>query len=186
MDHTAYSYYSRVSSLPFEEIFEPVDPASRNLPIEALNLKNSYTVRLRLHGCKTVNDVLQVNDADVLEMKNTGPGALREMREALLKECGVVDWHPYFQVDTVEKFLREGRKREPLDSRLWMAELYYQRMKDEYEMFGDVILKDGREGTVVDIAGGSYVIEFDGYDGLVEEKEILGPVKPDVASTTMR
>lgn len=118
MDHTIYSYYGPVSSLPFEEILEPVNPASRKLPIEALHLKNSITEKLVRQGCRTVYDVLKMNDADVMKLKNTGRGTLFVIREALLRECGSVDWHMYFDDDTVQKFLREGRKMEPLDSRI--------------------------------------------------------------------
>ncbi|MCI6699537.1 MAG: hypothetical protein MR940_07575 [Lachnospiraceae bacterium] len=127
MDHTIYSYYGPVSSLPFEEILEPVNPASRKLPIEALHLKSSITEKLRRQGCRTVDDVLKMNDADVLELTNAGRSTLMDIREALLRECGSVDWHPYFDDDAVQKFLKKGQKTEPLDSRMWMAGLWMKQ-----------------------------------------------------------
>lgn len=135
--NSALTYYGWCSNLPYRIIFFPVSPALDKEPISGLPVKEYVIDALKKEkGCITIGDVLDLSDQDILEMKHLGIRSFYEIREALFYMTGsVVEGHIYFYDPDVQGFRRllsEGKapKKSNLDSRKWMAGLYYSQIEN--------------------------------------------------------
>ena len=88
----------------------------------------------KYNNCRTVGDVLDLSDADILSMRFSGPKTLFELRVGLLEIVGgVLELHEYFYDPDVVRYIQDVRigmvaKNALLDSRKWMASLYYSKI----------------------------------------------------------
>lgn len=135
--NSALSYYGWCSKLPYRTIFFPTPPALDKEPLSSLPVKEYVLKALRRQKhCVTIGDILDLSDQDILEMRHLGPQTFYEIREALLfMTGGVIESHTYFYDPDVKDFLSllpEGKapKKSDLDSRKWMASLYYNQIEE--------------------------------------------------------
>ena len=134
--NSAPTYYGWCSKLPYRTIFFPTPPILEKEPVSGLPTKEYVIEALRKEKhCVTIGDVLDLSDQDILEMRHLGPRSFYEIREALFFLTGnMVEEHEYFYDPDVKNFVSlfsEGRapKKSDLDSRKWMAGLYYRTLK---------------------------------------------------------
>lgn len=130
--NSVVTYYGRCSNLPYRIIFFPTPPILEKEPVSSLPVKEYVIKALQKEKhCMTVGDVLDFSDQDILETRHLGLRSFYEIREALFFMTGnILEEHEYFYNPDVKDFLSlfsEGKapKKSGLDSRKWMAGLYY-------------------------------------------------------------
>lgn len=133
--NSVLTYYGWCCSLPYRMIFFPAPPALDKELVSGLPVKEYVIEALRKEKhCVTIGDVLDLSDRDILEMRHLGIRSFYEIRDALFFVTGsAVDGHVYFFDSDVQVFLSlfsEGKapKKSDLDSRKWMAGLYYSKI----------------------------------------------------------
>lgn len=133
--NSTYTYYGWCSSLPFRTIFFPTPAILETTSVSDLPVAQRIISHLRKYNnCRTVGDVLDLSDADILSMRFSGPKTLFELRVGLLEIVGgVLELHEYFYDPDVVRYIQDVRigmvaKNALLDSRKWMASLYYSKI----------------------------------------------------------
>lgn len=136
--NSVLTYYGWCSNLPYRTIFFPTPPILEKEPASDLPVKE-YVLKALVNQkrCVTIGDVLDLSDREILEMRHLGVQSFYEIRDALLFMTGnVVEDHAYFYDSDVQAFLSllsEGKapQKSNLDSRKWMASLYYKKHKGD-------------------------------------------------------